>query len=163
MTVKVGVIGAGAIAQIAHLPVLSRMEDVSVVGICDNDLPKAQALASRFSIRNAFDDIEDLLAYSKPDVVAICTPNHLHEVHISTSLRAGAHVLCERPLALSSEGVERIITAQQRAGRIVMVGMNHRFRSDVQAVREFVRRGELGRIKAMRAGFMDRGLLIVDR
>ena len=153
MTLRVGVIGAGAISQVAHLPVLSRMEDVSVVAVCDNDLPKAQALARRFSIRNAFDDIEDLLSYTKPDAVVVCTPNHLHEVHISTSLAAGAHVLCERPLALSSAGVERIIAARQRAGRIVMVGMNHRFRSDVQAVREFIRRGELGQIKAVRAGW----------
>jgi predicted dehydrogenase len=129
------------------------MEGVAVVAVCDNDLPKAQALAARFSIRNAFDDIEDLLSYAKPGAVVICTPNHLHEVHISAALSAGAHVLCERPLALSAAGVERIIAARERAGRIVMVGMNHRFRSDVQAVREFVRRGELGQIKTVRAGW----------
>ena len=66
------------------------------------------------------------------------------------TLDAGAHVLCERPLALSPAGVERILAARQRAGRVVMVGMNHRFRSDVQAVREFLRRGELGRLTAIR-------------
>jgi predicted dehydrogenase len=153
MTVRIGVVGAGAISQVAHLPVLSRLDGVSVVGVCDNDLPKAQALASRFAIHNVFDDIEDLLQYARPDAVVICTPNHLHEVHVTASLRAGAHVLCERPLALTTAGVERIIAARERAGRVVMVGMNYRFRSDVQAVRDFVRRGELGQLKAIRAGW----------
>ena len=150
---KIGVVGAGAISQVAHLPVLSRMEGVSVVGVCDNDFPKAQALAARFGVRDAFDDIEDLLRYARPDAVVICTPNHLHEVHVTAALAAGAHVLCERPLALSTPGIERILAARERAGKVVMVGMNYRFRSDVQAVRDFVRRGELGQLKAIRAGW----------
>ena len=150
---RIGVVGAGAIAQVAHLPVLARLKGVEVAGVCDSDLPKAQALAARFGIRDSFDDIEDLLSYAKPDGVVLCTPNHLHEVHVLTALSAGAHVLCERPLALSAAGAEKILAARQRAGRVVMVGMNHRFRSDVQAVRAFVRGGELGALKMVRAGW----------
>ena len=152
-TLRVGVVGAGAIAQVAHLPVLSKLKGVEVAAVCDNDLPKAQALASRFAVRDAFDDIEDLLGYAKPDAVVICTPNHLHEVHVIAALSAGVHVLCERPLALSPAGVETIISARQRAGRVVMVGMNHRFRSDVQAVLGFLRGGELGQLRAARTGW----------
>ena len=151
--IRVGVVSAGAISQVAHLPVLSKLEGVNVVGVCDNDFPKAQALATRFNIGGAHDDIEDLLRYSRPDAVVICTPNHLHEVHVTAALAAGAHVLCERPLALNLTGIERILAARERAAKVVMVGMNHRFRSDVQAVREYVRRGELGPLKAIRAGW----------
>src|SRR5262245_19612937 len=150
---RIGVVGAGAIAQVAHLPVLSRLQDVSVVGVCDNDYAKARALSDRFAIRDSFDDIEDLLRYTSPDAVVICTPNHLHEIHVTVSLAAGAHVLCERPLALTTEGIQRILAARERAAKVVMVGMNYRFRSDVQAVREFVRRGELGSLQAIRAGW----------
>ena len=152
-TLRVGVVGAGAIAQVAHLPVLSKLKGVEVAAVCDSDLPKAQALAARFGVRDSFDDIEDLLGYAKPDAVLVCTPNHLHEVHVAAALSAGAHVLVERPLALTPVGVEKIIAARERAGRVVMVGMNHRFRSDVQAVRGFLRGGELGPLRAARGGW----------
>lgn len=150
---RVGVVGAGTVAQVAHLPVLSRMKDVQVVSVCDNDLAKAQALASRFGIADAFDDIEDLLRLTRPDAVAICTPNHLHEVHTMRALRSGAHVLCERPLALAPDGIERIMTTQHHGAPVVMAAMNQRYRSDVQAVRSFLRGGELGALKAIRAGW----------
>src|SRR5213079_619208 len=106
--------------------------------ICDSDISKAQALAARFDVKETFDDIEEVLKYSHPSAVAICTPNHLHEIHVVSALAAGAHVLCERPLALTLAGVERVLQASEKYGRRVMVGMNHRFRSDVQAVRGFL-------------------------
>jgi len=109
--VRVAVIGAGAIAQVAHLPVLRRLPGVEVAAICDSDLGKAQALAARFDVKETFDDIEEVLKYTRPTAVAICTPNHLHEIHVVSALAAGAHVLCERPLALTLAGVERVLQA----------------------------------------------------
>ncbi|HTR21049.1 MAG TPA: Gfo/Idh/MocA family oxidoreductase [Gemmatimonadales bacterium] len=150
---RIGVVGAGGIAQIAHLPVLRKLPAVEIAAICDNDLSKAQALAGRFEIKEAYDDIEDVLRYAHPDAVVICTPNHLHEIHVTAALSAGVHVLCERPLALSTEGVERVLKASERHGRRVMVAMNHRFRSDVQAVRGFLAGGELGTIDVIRGGW----------
>lgn len=150
---RVGMIGAGAIAQVAHLPVLARLKEVQLVGICDNDLAKARAVATRFQVEAVYDDIEDLLADARPAAVAVCTPNHLHEIHVQTAVASGVHVLCERPLALSAVGVERIIAAQQRADRAVMVGLNHRYRADVQAVRAFIKSGELGSVQAVRCGW----------
>lgn len=149
--VRVSVIGAGAIAQVAHLVVLSKRDDVEVVGLCDTDVAKAQALAHRFRIADVFDDIEDLLRLSKPDAVVVCTPNHLHEDHVIGALSAGVPVLCERPLALTAAGVERVAARADRANAPVMVGMNHRFREDVQAVRSFLVGGELGALKSVRA------------
>lgn len=150
---RVAVIGAGAIAQVAHLPALRRLPGVEVAAICDNDLSKAQALAARFDVRETFDDIEEVLKYAHADAVAICTPNHLHEIHILSALAAGAHVLCERPLALTLAGVERVLQASEKYGKRVMVGMNHRFRSDVQAVRGFLAGGDIGLLQAIRTGW----------
>jgi predicted dehydrogenase len=151
--VRVAVIGAGSVAQVAHLPVLRRLPGVEVAAICDNDAGKAQALAARFEVREHYDDIEEVLRHARPDVVTICTPNHLHEIHVIAALAAGAHVLAERPLALSVEGIERVLAASEKAGRRVMVGMNHRFRSDVQAVRGFLAGGDIGAIQAVRGGW----------
>lgn len=152
-TVRVGVIGVGAIAQVAHLPILAGRDDVELVGVCDNDLAKAQALATRIGVPAAYDDIEDLLQYGRPDAVLVATPNHLHDVHVRAALSAGCAVLCERPLALTADGVELIQEAARRAGRPVVVGLNHRYRSDVQAVRAFVAGGELGALRAIRTGW----------
>ncbi|MEX0692636.1 MAG: Gfo/Idh/MocA family oxidoreductase [Gemmatimonadales bacterium] len=151
--VRVGVIGCGAVAQIAHLPILAAREDVELVGLCDNDLPKAQSLATRFAVPAAYDDIEDLLRYGRPEAVLVATPNHLHEVHVRAALSAECAVLCERPLALTAVGVEHIQEAARQAGRPVVVGMSHRYRSDIQAVRAFVAGGELGALRAIRTGW----------
>ena len=150
---RVAIVGAGAISQVAHLPALARMRELRVVGICDHDVPKARAVAARFQIPAVYDDIEELLAEAHPDAVAICTPNHLHEVHVGSALAAGAHVLCERPLALTAAGIERLRAAAQRADRVLAVGMNHRCRADVQAVRQFLKSGDLGSVLGVRAGW----------
>jgi predicted dehydrogenase len=150
--IRVGVVGAGAIAQLAHLPLLSKLRGAQLVALCDNDRPKARALADRFDIPDVFTDIEDLLEFDELDAVVVATPNHLHEPHVLSAIAAGVHVLCERPLSLTARGVERILTAANRAERKVFVANNHRFRSDVQALDRFLRGGELGQLTGIRAG-----------
>src|SRR5450755_1359838 len=132
--IGVGVVGAGAIAQLTHLPVLAKMRGVKLVAICDNDRPKARALADRFDIADVTTDIEDLLETEHLQAIVVATPNHLHEPHVLRAIAAGVDVLVERPLALTAKGVERIVNAAQRAERKVLVANNHRFRSDVQAL-----------------------------
>ena len=150
--VRVGVVGAGAIAQLAHLPVLHKMRGVMLAALCDYDRPKARALADRFGIPDVYTDIEDLLEAGKQSAVVIATPNHLHEPHVLSAIAAGLDVLCERPLALTSRGVERIVNAAARKGTKVLVANNYRFRSDVQALAGFLRGGELGKLTGIRAG-----------
>jgi predicted dehydrogenase len=150
--VRVALIGAGAIAQLAHLPVLAKMRGAELVAICDNDGAKARALASRFGARDVFTDIEELLDYDELDAVVVATPNHLHEPHVLSALAKKIDVLCERPLSLTTRGVERIVAAAARSGRKVVVGNNHRFRADVQELQRFLRGGELGKMQGLRAG-----------
>ena len=150
--IRIGVVGVGAIAQIAHIPVLSKMRGAQLVALCDNDGPKARSLADRFGVPDTFTDIEDLLEFDELDAVIITTPNHLHEPHVLSAIQAGVDVLCERPLALTARGVERLLGAAQRAERKVLTALNHRFRSDVQALDRFLRGGELGRLTGVRAG-----------
>jgi predicted dehydrogenase len=150
---KVGIVGGGAITQVAHLPVLKKMRTVEVLAICDTDLPKARALADRFGVKDAFDDIEDLLRYEALDAVVICSPTHLHESHIQAALSAKLHVLVERPLAMSATSAQRITRVMEKSDRVLMVAMNHRYRPDVQIVRSFVQSGELGSIESVRGSW----------
>ncbi len=149
---RLAVAGCGAIAQLAHLPVLAKMRGVQLVALCDNEGARARALADRFEVPDVFTDLEELLEADALDALIVATPNHLHEPHVLSALRAGVDVLCERPLALTSRGVERVLAAAQKAGRKVLVGNNHRFRSDVQALSRFVGTGELGKVVGVRAG-----------
>jgi predicted dehydrogenase len=151
-TVKIGLVGAGAIAQLAHIPVLAKMRGAELAALCDNDRPKARALADRFGIPDVFTDIEDMLELDDLDAVVVATPNHLHEPHVLAALASKRHVLCERPLSLTSRGIERILTAAARAERTVTVANNHRFRTDVQTLSRFIEGGELGKILGLRAG-----------
>ena len=86
--------------------------------ICDTDLPKARALADRFGVQDALDDIEDLLRTPGLDAVVICSPNHLHESHILAALSANVHILVEKPLAMSAASVQRIMRAAEKRDRV---------------------------------------------
>ncbi len=149
---RVGLVGAGAIAQLAHLPLLSKMRGAQLVAICDNDGPKAGALAQRLGVPDIFTDIDELLDSEGLDAVVIATPNHLHEPHVLRALKQKVHVLCERPLSLTKGGVKRILETARAADCKVVVGNNHRFRSDVQQLARFLEGGELGKVIGMRAG-----------
>jgi predicted dehydrogenase len=133
--------------------VLKKLKTVEVQAICDTDLPKARALADRFGVKDALDDIEDLLRNEELDAVVISSPNHLHEAHVLAALSANLHVLVEKPLTVTTASVQRILKAAEKRDRIVMVGMNHRYRPDVQIVRSFVQSGELGRIESVRGSW----------
>ena len=150
--IRLAVLGLGAIAQTTHLPVLAKMRGVQIAALCDNDGAKARSLAQRFAVRDVYTDIDELLECKDVDGLIITTPNHLHEVHVLSALRAKWHVLCERPLALTARGVERLLAASEKARRVMMVANNHRFRHDAQALDAFVRGGEIGKVRAVRAG-----------
>lgn len=149
---RIAVVGTGAIAQMAHLPVLRKMRGVSIAALCDIDRAKARALADRFEIPDVYVDLEELFEAGNIDAVIISTPSHLHQPYVLEALAAGVDVLCERPLALSTRGVQTILEAAASSGKKVMVGNNHRFRSDVQALDRFLRGGELGTLTGVRAG-----------
>jgi predicted dehydrogenase len=150
---RTAIIGAGAITQVAHLPVLRKLKGVELCAVCDTDLPKARSIADRFGIKDAFDDIEEVLRYEELDAIVICTPNHLHEAHVLAALSAGLHVLVEKPLAVNTASAQRILRAAEKKDRVVMVGMNHRYRADVQLVRSFVQTGELGEVESVRGSW----------
>jgi predicted dehydrogenase len=150
--IRLALVGTGAIAQMAHLPVLARMRGVETVALCDVDRAKARTLADRFNVPDVYVDIEELLEAVELDAIIVSVPSHLHEDYVLEGLAAGVDVLCERPLALTSRGVRRVLEAAQKTGRKVLVGNNHRFRSDVQALDRFLRGGELGSLTGVRAG-----------
>lgn len=153
--VTLGVLGTGAITQTVHLPVLGQKADVAVAAVSDVDRDKVRAIAARYGIPHVLTD-EELFRHEEAEAILICTPNHLHEEQAIAALEAGKHVLVEKPLALTSAGVGRVITAAKTAGKSALVAMNNRYRADAAAVRTFVRGGELGEVFFVRGGWLNR-------
>jgi predicted dehydrogenase len=146
---RLGIVGAGAVTQVAHLPVLKKIKQIEVAALVDGDLVKATALADRFGVPNAFEDLQEMIAHTPLDALLVCTPNHLHESHVLFGLSSGLHVMVEKPIATSTAGAERIRDAAARSGKLVMTAMTHRYRRDVQALRDFVEKKALGNITSV--------------
>ena len=153
--IRVGILGMGAISQIVHLPILSEREDAQVIAVADSDRPKAETLAARFGVPKVLGD-QELVFDKDVEAVVICTPNYLHEPLAVAALKAGKHVLVERPLALTPEGVGRVLDAADSAGRCLAVAINHRFRPDAGALASFVAAGELGGVCTVRGSSLTR-------
>ncbi|MGD2151849.1 MAG: Gfo/Idh/MocA family oxidoreductase [Gemmatimonadales bacterium] len=145
-SVQVGVVGCGSIAQLVHLPLLGEKEGVRIVAVCDKNLPKAKLVAERFDVGSVYASVDRLLEHDGLDAVLVCTPNPLHAEHTEAALRAGTHVLCERPLGVNREQVAGTLAVAAEADRALMVANNHRFRPDAWALRRFISAGELGDI-----------------
>ena len=153
-TLRIALVGVGAAAQVSHIPVLKRIEDLELVALCDRDGEKAARVATKFQIPVSTSRLDDLLADESIDAIDICTPNFLHAPMATAALEAGKHVLCERPLARSGDEARAMVKAARKADRTLMCSVAHRFRSDAQLLRRFVDKGDLGQIFYAKAGWL---------
>jgi predicted dehydrogenase len=152
---RFAVVGTGAISQVVHLPILAEREDLELAAVADADLHKAETVARRFGAAVALAP-DEALDRDDVDAVVVCTPNHLHEDLAIEALAAGKHVYVERPLALTANGVERVLEAATASGTVLAVGLPHRFRPEVSALRSLVASGELGPVYAVRGSWLTR-------
>ncbi len=153
-TLRIGLVGVGAAAQVNHIPALKKVEGLELVALCDRDPEKAQRVAQKFGIPHAVGRIEELLDLEDLDAVDICTPNYLHAPMAVAALEAGKHVFCERPLARSREEAAAMAKAAKKADRVLACAVQHRFRSDAQLLRRFVEKGDLGEVYMSKAGWL---------
>ena len=143
MKLRYGVIGAGVVAPL-HLQAIAALDDVELVGISALDPELARARAEEADCQ-PFVDHRELLALS-PDIVVVCTPHPSHPALTIEALESGAHVLVEKPLAVEVREADRMIDAADRAGRVLGVCFQQRFRPVILAARELVVSGELGEL-----------------
>jgi predicted dehydrogenase len=126
--VRIGIVGAGLIAQIAHLPQLAELADrFTVAAVADPRRGVREAVARRHGIAAAFPDLGELLAGERVDALLVCTPSEMHAPMTLEALAAGVHVLVEKPLCETVQDADRIAAARDRAGVVVQVGYMKRF------------------------------------
>lgn len=154
--VRIAVVGAGHVAQIAHIPAYSNHPDVELTAIVEDDPAKGRKVQSQFGFKSVYEDLNQMLEKEDVDAVDICTPNYLHAPMAIAALRSGRHVLCEKPMARNAREAEQMVKAADEAKRHLMVAMNNRFRDDVRILRTFIERGELGEIQMVKTGWLRR-------
>ena len=141
---RVGIIGSGMITRIRHAPEYSDNKRVTIMGFFDNKREQAQAMALQFGGR-VYDSLEQMLADPAIDAVSVCVANAAHAEVSIAALRAGKHVLCEKPMAVSLQECEAMVLEARKARRNLMIGHNQRFDEAHILGREMISQGRIGR------------------
>lgn len=156
-------VGAGHVAQVAHIPAYRQNASAELVAVVDEDPVKAKRIKEQFGFAEWYEDFSDMLAKSDVDAVDICTPNYLHAPMAIAALRSGRDVLCEKPLARNTEEAVKMVGTAKEHNRTLMVAMNNRFREDVSVLHKFIKEKELGDVHFVKAGWLRRSSEWKDR
>ena len=139
----VGIIGLGF--GRAHIPAF-QANGCQVVAICQRNAAQAKAVADKYGVPRVFERWEEMLEQARPEIVVIATPPHLHQAIALQALARGAHVLCEKPLAMTRDEARAMVEASARAGRAAMTCFNWRFPAAMQRLHAMVEEGFLGKL-----------------
>ena len=142
--VQVGVLGAGAWAQFAHLPGYARDPRCKVVAIADPIRERAEAFAREFDIPHVYDTHESLLAHHGIDAVDVCTPSATHFTLSWTALEAGKHVLCEKPVAYDYQDTRRAAALAASKGLKTKLGFTFRYSPGMRYMKSLIDEGFIG-------------------
>ena len=155
MTV-VAVIGCGRIADMAHLPALSEMEDVRIKYACDILIEKAREKQEKYpKIENILTDYKEVLADEEVDAVFVLTPNYAHYTITMDALRAGKHVLCEKPITVNYALSVEMAQEAEKQGKMLNIGVCNRYQKSVEMLREWVEEGKFGNLYHVYCSFRD--------
>jgi predicted dehydrogenase len=143
--VRIGIIGAGGIAQ-SHAMAYQRVPEVEVVAVADIVPGRAEAFAKEWNIPHAFSNHRELLALDGIDAVSVCTYNLAHRQPTVDALLAGKHVLVEKPMAALLEDAVAMIRTAHQTGKILQTGFWQRWQPEIQAARRIAQSGALGEL-----------------
>jgi len=141
---RVGVLGAGAWAQFAHIPGWQRDPRCEVVALCDVDIERARDFGRQFAIPEVTDDWQALVSRPDIDVIDVVTPSHTHFELAWAALEAGKHVLCEKPVAFDFRETQRAADLARRKGLKTKLGFTFRYSPGVQYAKSLIDEGFVG-------------------
>ncbi len=142
--IRFGILGLGMVCRV-HEEAIARTPGAVLVGVADTDIERAESFASERGVR-AYATYEQMLADSEIDVISVCTPSFCHAENAISALRAGKHVVLEKPMAMTPEQADEVARESERADRLVSVVFQRRFYDNVVKVKRAIDNGELGRI-----------------
>ena len=148
----IGIIGCGKIAQVRHIPEYAEHPEAKLLGFYDINLERARELAENHG-GTAYETVEELLANPEIQAVSVCAANFAHAELTIAALRAGKHVLCEKPMAITLEECEAMVKEADKAGKYLMIGHNQRLAKAHSTAKELIDSGLIGRIVTFRTTF----------
>lgn len=146
-TLKLGIVGCGGIANNKHLPSIAEAGGAEVVAFCDLIRDRAEETAKKYGTPDAqiFTDYKELIALDL-DAVYVCTPNRSHcEISVA-AMKAGHHVMCEKPMAMNYKEAREMVETAKTTGKLLNIGYQNRYRPDSQYLKAECENGELGEI-----------------
>ncbi|WP_090822882.1 Gfo/Idh/MocA family protein [Paenibacillus sp. yr247] len=152
---NIGVIGAGSISDL-HFESYDKQDDAKLYAVCDLNRQRAEDKATKYRVEHIYTDYRELLANPEVDAVSICTWNDSHAEISIAALRAGKHVLVEKPLCKTVEEANRIQDAVRETGNILQVGFVRRYDDNAQLVKRFIDGGNLGELYYAKASCIRR-------
>lgn len=150
---KVAVIGCGTIANNAHIPAYLKHKDAEIKYFCDIRLDRAQAAVEKYGCGIAVSDYHEILNDPEVIAVSVCTPNKDHSQITCDFLRAGKHVLCEKPAALNYQEALAMQQAQHETRKTLSIGVCNRFNTAVNLIKDYIDAGELGNVHHVYVSF----------
>ncbi len=155
---RLAIVGTGGMAH-THAARFRGIRGCRLVAACDVDRSRAEAFAAKFGIPKVFTSVDALIEEGDFDAASIVTPDAHHAAVALPCLRAGKHVLCEKPLATSHREARRMEAAARRAGTVNMVNLSFRSWAALEGVAQAVRRGEIGDVRHVEASYLQGWLL----
>lgn len=149
---RIGIIGCGKIAQVRHIPEYAENPYAELAGFYDLNTQRAAELAAQYGGK-AYESAEAMLADPAIDAVSVCVANHAHAPITIAALKAGKHVLCEKPMATTLEECEEMVRTAHEAGKFLMIGHNQRLAKAHAVAKELIDQGMIGRIITFRTTF----------
>jgi predicted dehydrogenase len=137
----------------AHAAAFRGLPSAEVVAICDQCSEWVERCKAEWRVPYVFTDWEDLVACDEVDAVSICLPTVFHDPVAVAALKAGKHVLCEKPMAVNADRARAMAAAAAASGRILMVSYNQRFGADIQYLKRYIEDGNLGQVYFVRTGW----------
>lgn len=150
--IRIGVIGCGKISQTRHLPEYAANPAVELMGYFDFSQPRAQAIAAQYG-GVAYDSLAALLADPRIDAVSVCVANRAHAQVAIQALKAGKHVLCEKPMATTMADCEQMVAAAKAANKRLMIDQNQRFAKSHQYAKKLLAEGIIGDVLTFKSNF----------
>ncbi|MET3368323.1 Gfo/Idh/MocA family oxidoreductase [Arthrobacter sp. M2012083] len=154
---RAGFVGAGFMAEVHSRA--ARAAGADIAGIASSSRASAEHAKDRLGVQQAYASVHDLVEDDAIDVIHICTPNSTHYGLAKTALKAGKHVVCEKPLATNVQDATELVALAAKAGTVATVPFIYRFHPMVREARERIASGQTGRISAIQGSYLQDWLL----
>lgn len=154
---RVGIIGAGAIAQECHFPGYIKDRRTKVVAFAEPTMDRHYEIEERYGVTEGYTSYKDMLNNVELDIVSICTPNAFHAENAIAALDAGCHVLCEKPIAVNLREADRMIEAAKKNRKKLMIGFTHRLFTGPQKTKKMIDEKKIGKPFMIRIRFAHGG------